>query len=51
MRLKLARFNKRLTNMQKGAIEGCVEYNAAIAPMTYKSFLALNRITIAQLFK
>ncbi|KAF3028325.1 hypothetical protein E8E11_000017, partial [Didymella keratinophila] len=35
----------------EGAIDGCVEYNAAIAPMTCKSFLALNRITIAQLFK
>ncbi|KAF1936676.1 hypothetical protein EJ02DRAFT_479394 [Clathrospora elynae] len=37
--------------IREGAIEGCVEYNAAIAPMTCKSFLALNRITIAQLFK
>lgn len=51
MRLELARFNKRLTNVQEGAIEGCIEYNAAIALMTCKSFLALNRITIAQLFK
>jgi hypothetical protein len=50
MRLGLARFNRRLTNTHEGAIEGCVEYNAIIAPMTCKSFLALKRITIAQLF-
>lgn len=37
--------------IRDGAIEGCVEYEAVVPPMTCQSFLDRNHITIAQFYK
>lgn len=37
--------------IRAGAIEGCVEYEAVVPPMTCQSFLDRNQITIAQFYK
>ncbi|EMD68574.1 carbohydrate-binding module family 50 protein [Bipolaris sorokiniana ND90Pr] len=37
--------------IRAGVIEGCVEYEAVVPPMTCQSFLDRNQITIAQFYK
>lgn len=37
--------------IRDGVIEGCVEYEAVVPPMTCQSFLDRNHITIAQFYR
>jgi hypothetical protein len=43
--------NTQLNHTQDGVIEGCVEYEAVVPPMTCQSVLGRNHITIEQFFK